>query len=206
MSKIIFILFLFLVLFWATSYFFTEEGGEAEEDLVVAACPTFHYMLEKLEDERGITGIKTESTAKSLELLGADEADLIISGRTLRENEPELLSQKIGKGYDFLFIQEALIPEEEMKFVPFYTDLKKEDIIRDFAHIAEENLTEVQEIENYLHKGVVITALEGALVGEPVHILDASGNRLRLSRLPRIHYFEDFPEENLSIFKDLESR
>ncbi len=166
---------------------------EPKEPLRAAACPTFYYMLEKLEKQR-IEIFPTQSTSESLALLEKKEVDFIISGRRLKEKEPDYYFKIIGPGYDFLFQEEIIISKDQIPEIPFYTDLSLTEIKRDFPEITQ--IEKVNDLENYLEKGVIIT--QDRPIGEIVHVFDNQGSRIRLSRLPRLYYSE------LS-FQDLES-
>lgn len=178
-------------------------ASEKKYFLTVAACPTFHYMLEKIENNEEIKIIKTQSTAESLDLLRERTIDLIISGRALKSTEPKLSFKKIGSGYDFIFNEEIFILEEEMRFIPFYTNLSLEKIIEDFTFISEQNLTKTEDIYKVLDKGIIITFLEDEMKGEMVHIFQENEERMRLSRLPRLYYSFDFEEEKVNFIKEI---
>ncbi len=180
-----------------------EKIEENEKVFSVAACPTFHSKVDELKKSKKINIIKTNSTAESLKLIGSKEVDLIISGRALKKEEPKLLFEKIGPGYDFIFDKELVIFEKEMQFVPFYTDLNLEKIINDFKYISENNLTKIEEPKNYLNKGVVISFLNDYLIGESVHILNEDKSRVYLSRLPRLYYQPDFPKDVIIEIKEI---
>lgn len=187
MKKVIFTASLLLIFLITVGFLLAEK----EKKPIVAACPTLHYLLEELESSQKADVIMTDSTAESLRLIEKGAVDLIISGRALKEREPRLISEKIGAGYDFIFREEVVVLEEEMRFIPFYTDLNLEKIMEDFRHISESNLNKIEEPRKYLEKGIVITTLDdGFLIGETVHVLEAGGSRVRLSRLPRIYYDE----------------
>ncbi len=158
------------------------------ESLRIASCPSFHHLLEKLTEEDNITTIKTGSTGESLKLLENKEVDFVISGRALKKNEPKVNYKILGHGYDFLFEQEIIVMEDEIPFVKFYTDLPTEEITKDFPQIRKETLTTVNNIEDYLDKGIVITKLENKMIGEVAHIMKETGRRVPLSRLPRLYY------------------
>ncbi len=199
MKKVIFTASLVLIFLIAVGFLFAEK----EKTPTVAACPTFHYLLEELKDISEVNTVKSDSTGESLKMIENGEVDMIISGRALKEEEPRLLSQKIGDGYDFIFAEEVIILEEEMGFIPFYTDLSSEKIINDFSYISEENLSRVDNPYDYLKEGVVITSLEETLVGEVVHVLKSDGSRVRLSRLPRLYYSSDVKEEIVDIVTEI---
>ncbi len=167
------------------------------EIIKIAACPTFHYLLEEIDSDR-IETIKTKSTAESIALLKEKEVDLIISGRALKEEEPDFLYKIIGPGYDFLFEQELFMTEKQMKDIIFYTDLSIENILEDFPYI--EKVEKVENIFEYLDQGIIITKLKNKLEGEIVHIFSENGIRPRLSRLPRLY---SFSEEKLEMIKDI---
>ncbi len=174
-----------------------------EEQIIVASCPTFYYMLEKLEGLENVKTMKTLSTNESLQMLKLNSADLVISGRPLKINEPNFLSQKIGYGYDFISSDEFLILEREMIRVPFFTDISSRDIINDFEYITENNIEEVENITDYLDKGIIITKIEGKTDAKFVYIIKENGSRVRLSRIPRLYYSPNFKEENLNIIKEI---
>jgi hypothetical protein len=196
--KKIFVFFLFLLLIIATFLLKSKD-----EKLFIAVCPTYQYISEKIKDNESIVIVKTDSTAESLKLIKAGEVDAVISGRALKKEEPQLLSQVIGEGYDFIFKNEIIIFEEEMEFVPFYTNLQTDQIIDNFKYLSEENLTKIENIEDYLERGVVITSLDGFLIGEPAHILKEDNSRAFLSRLPRIYYSENFPSQHIDFLKSM---
>ena len=204
MKKIIFATSLLLIFLITVGFLFAEK----EKKVTIAACPTLHYLLEALKDNDKAYTVKSGSTEESLKMIGNGEVDMIISGRALKKEEPRLLFQKIGEGYDFIFEEETVVLEEEMHFIPFYTNLCLTEIIDSFTYISEENLFEVENPYDYLTEGVVITSLENLLVGEVVHILKSDGSRVRLSRLPRIYYDKGVSTkkiENLTNFlKDID--
>ncbi len=204
MKKIIVFLGAIFILVFAVGSLSKENEAETlqkdESEIIVAACPTFHYMLEKIESNK-VKVIKTESTGESLSLLDQEMVDLVISGRALKSTEPKFSFKKIGHGYDFIFSKEVFILEEEMQFIPFYTDLPLENIIEDFPFISEDNLKKTEDIYSVLDKGVVITSLEGEIRGEIVHVLQGNGERVRLSRLPRLYYLPNLEEEKLKLIK-----
>ncbi len=174
--------------------FINKIKKSQKEDFIVAACPTFHHLLDNFEIDNVI---KTESTAQSLMLIQQKEVDFLISGRALRQQEPKLDYLIIGRGYDFLFEQELIIPEQDMKYITFYTDLDKQEIINDFQYISEDNLNEVKDINLYLDKGIIITNLPGKLIGEPVHIITSNNSRVPFSRLPRLYYYPNSSQEKI---------
>ena len=180
-------------------FIFEEKDFFSSEKIIVAACPTFHYMLQKMEENKNIETIKTQSTKESLDLLSRKKVDLVISGRALKSEEPDFLFEVIGPGYDFIFKEEIAILEKEMDFISFYTDLSPKNIINDFYFISEENLKKIENIYNYLDKGVVITFLDGKIKGETVHIFQENGERIRLSRLPRLYYLEEIKEKAIFV-------
>lgn len=199
MKKIIIIssiLLIVLIIFYLVS-------DNKEKSMIVVACPTFHYMLEKLEDKSWVEVLETNSTLESLVLYEEGMADIIISSRALTENEPKLVSEKIGKGYDFLYKEDFPMWEEEMDLISFYTNLPPEEIINDFKHITEENLIKMDgEIEEYIGKGVVITSLDGYLSSGMAQIYKSDFSIVRLTRLPRIHYPESINPDKLKIIKE----
>ena len=169
----------------------SAREGEREEDIIVAACPTFHYMLKKLEDVEGVRVVKTASTGETLKMIDEEIVDVGISGRPLKKGEPSLSYEIIGGGYDFVFSGEFAIREQDMSKFLFYTDIEKEKILEDFEHISNDNLTKVDDAKKYTKEGVVITFLNGRMESESVYILKNNGERVRLSRRPRVYYLPE---------------
>ncbi len=181
--------------------FFVKNNFQIIENQTIAACPTFHYLLDNLANEEKITVKKTLSTFDNIKLKEQGVIDFFISGRALKPQENGLLFEKIGDGYDFIFQQEFSLLEKEMNLFTFYTDLSVENIIKDFKYISENNIIKVENIKNYLDKGIIITSLEDTLVGESVHILKENGQRVRLSRLPRLYYSSSVTNKELNFIK-----
>ncbi len=173
-----------------------------KEEIVVAACPTFHYMLNKIEEEQIADIVRVANTAEGLGLLSDKKIDILISGRALMPGEPDYSFTVVGPGYDFIYKNEIIINEPEMMFVPFYTDLDLEKIIEDFRYISTDNIERVDDIDRYLGQGVVITLLEDKMKGEPVHITENNNSRVRLSRRPRMYYSSD---TNKNILEEVEN-
>ncbi len=199
MKKII-IICLFILLFLISLSFLLSD---TKEKVKVASCPTFYYMIEKLENIDWVEIVKTSSTAESLKLYEEGVVDAVISGRPLKENEPDLISEKISKGYDFIYQEEFNMWEEEMELISFYTNLPFEEIIADFKYITEDNLIKIEgDVADYIKEGVVITSLDGYLIGGTAQIYKSDFRRVRLTRLPRIHYSKNIDQNKLKIIKD----
>jgi hypothetical protein len=169
-------------------FLLANKPAKKDKEISVAACPTFHYMLDELKS-KGINVIETDSTAESLYYLENNKVDLIISGRPLKKEEHKgYLYEIIGQGYDFVFYYEIEINEREMENIVFYTNIDKQKIIDDFQYITEENLIEIENIEDYIKKGIIITHLEDKTEYGIVHVLNEFNRRVHLTRRPRIYY------------------
>ena len=177
------ILLIVVALFAVLGIVFLEV--DMDDNVIIAACPTFYYMIDKLEEE-GFDVLKTESTKENIELFEKGDVNMFISGRGV--NMDDLLSLTVGPGYIFLFREEVLILEDHMGEIMFFTDLSTEDVLGDFKEIKEENLEKVGRIENYIERGIIITSTLNENKGELVHIISENGERIRLSRVPRLHY------------------
>ncbi len=186
------VVFLGVVLLFSlfTSRILRGDFFENKESIVIAGCPTFYYMLEKLE-KKEFEVVRTSSTKENLELMKKGEVHFAISGRGVLENETFYPSLLIGPGYVLLFEEEVIVQKEKMKEISFFTDLFKDDVLRDFSFILESNLHEVSDIESYLNKGIVITNQENENKGQLVHLVDENGERVRISRIPRLYYNEE---------------
>jgi hypothetical protein len=183
--------------------FISLDDYSLAQETTIAACPTFHYLVDKLNDNQEIIVRKTQSTNESLTLLEQGKVDLIVSGRALKQTEPDFLFQIIGPGYDFIFQEEIVIFDNEMALIPFYTDLDSAEIIEKFDYISEDNLTETDNPYHYLDKGIVIVFLKDKLKGEIVHVFDQNQSRVRLSRRPRLYYSENLSTEQLNFVKQI---
>ncbi len=164
--------------------------NEKTKEVTVASCPTFYYMLDKLEKE-GIEVVKTRSTAESMEKLIDGKADFFISGRALMPEEPDFFAEVIGPGFSFIYKESIYMHEKEMAHVPFYTDLSTSKIKERFPLI-DENLYEVGDVYDYLEEGIGITSFENTDYSRSkvVHVFQDNGNRSRYSRIPVIYYLE----------------
>jgi len=160
-----------------------------KQKMTAAACPTFYYLLDELK-EMGFKTIKVNSTAESLYYLQGGGADLVISGRMLKPEEPRFSFEVIGPGYSFLAKKEIAVLEEEMAEHQFFTDLAPEDIINQFTYILEDRITKTNKIYDYLSEGIIITSVENTdySISEIVHVFRGDGSRHRFSRTPIIYY------------------
>lgn len=173
-------------LFLASSRYPSQEK---DKELVVAACPTFYYMLEELKII-GLKTIETNTTAESLYYLEQGKADLIIAGRALKPGEPEAFFKIIGPGYSFLADREFAISEKEMINYRFFTDLSLKELTEKFPHIAKDKITVANNIYDHLSDGIIITSIENTDYSraEIVHVFREDGSRHRFSRTPVIYY------------------
>lgn len=199
--------FLLLVLAYERSEDFILENEENEsieqKQIVVAACPTFYYMLDKIKEDRIANILRVENTGEGLKLMSERKIDVLVSGRALKIKEPDLPFMVVGPGYDFIYANEIVLNESEMMFVPFYTDLDLEEIVEDFEYISTENIEKVDNVFNYLDQGVVVTLLEDRMKGEPVHIIKNNETRVRLSRRPRMYYLPHIDKDTLKEVKNI---
>ncbi len=193
-------LIMFFVLFFifqgnnkslSVSVFFPKEIVEQKEDLKIAGCPTFYYLLENLEKE-GFSVIKTASTAESLAYLGLGVVDFAISGRRLVPSEPEFSFKVIGDGFSVFSGQSFTILDKEMDLYNFFTDLDVEEILEKFEYISKDKIFEVEDVYDYLDYGIIITSSQNTDYSraEIVNIFLENGKRHRYSRIPHLYYFK----------------
>ncbi len=182
---ILIISFIFLFFIKNDSLFFASNKIKNLEIIKIAVCPTYHETAMRLDNNK-YKIILTNSTAESIQLLQRKEVDLIISGRTLKPNEPQSESLIIEKGYSFLSNQEKTILEIDFENYYFYTDLDPEEIKGSFSI---KNIEKVDNVYNYLNNGIVITSWENTNYhkAEIVHVFENNGKRLKPSRQPMIH-------------------
>ncbi len=164
-----------------------EPGGQ--EKIRIATCPTYYEVGENMNTEE-YEVIKTASTAESLSLINNDEVNMILAGRMLKPEEPQLLFEISGVGYSFISDKELSIQEEEIAAYNFYTDLSSNYIIDTFSHMISDNVSEVENIYSYLDQGIGITSAENTDYsrGNLVHIYNRDGTRLSFSRTPILYY------------------
>ncbi len=158
----------------------TVIGISREEKIKVAACPTCFEMVEGLNTKK-YEVIKTDSTAESLALLESQKVDMILAGRTLKPDEPQMEHLMIEDGYSFLSNEEVAIYIDQLKDYTVYTDLNVETVKKAFSI---ENVEHVNNVYQYLDKGVVITSWENTDYTKAglVHVLEKNGERVKLSR------------------------
>ncbi len=175
---------------------------EEELNLTVAGCPTFYYILDKLNDN-GINVVETDSTAESFYFFQQGIADLVVAGRILRPDEPEISFEVIGPGYSFISEKELFVLDKQMSEYDFFTDLSIKEIMEIFPYITRDKISEVENVYNYLSKGIIITSVENTdySKSEIVHIYKEDGSRHRFSRTPIIYYSEN--TNNLDYIKNL---
>ncbi len=179
---------------------FRKEGDSKR--LVIAACPTFHYMLDVLQ-EKGYEVIRTASTKENIDLMEKGITDLFISGRDLLGGEPFYENLLIGPGYAVLSEKEKVILKEEVDGIMFFTDGNRKEVLESFPFLNIEMVKEVESIEDYLSEGIVITSPSNEKIGELIHLVDYDGKRVRLSRAPRLYHRERVDEEDIIIITGL---
>ncbi|MDZ7612280.1 MAG: hypothetical protein U5L10_05965 [Candidatus Moranbacteria bacterium] len=129
---------------------------ETQEKIKIAACPTCYELSKKLDLEK-YQVIKTSSTAQSIALLESGRADMILAGRTLKPNEPQMDYLLIDDGYSFLSNQEITIFVDQLNDYNIYTDLDEKKLKQKFP------IAKIQTVDNvyeYLDKGIIITSWE----------------------------------------------
>ncbi len=170
----------------------------SEQEIIAAACPTFYYLLEELNNS-GIGIIKTDSTAQSLYYLHKNKADFIISGRTLAPGEPAFPSEVIGSGYSFISSQTISVLDEDMGDYKFFTDLPVENILDKFPYISKSQILKVDNVYSYLEDGIGITSAENTDYSRSsiVNIYRNDNSRHRFSRTPIIYYSKFLAESDI---------
>ncbi len=203
------VLFVFIALnqyavYFPAALYSLEQREISDEKIVVAACPTFYYLLQELE-KNDINIIKTAFTTESIYYLQNNEADLIIAGRALKPGEPQLLYEIIGSGYSFIGKEEFLIQEKEMNNYDFFTDLSKAAILEKFPYIAKNRILEIENVYDYLDYGIIVTSIENTDYSKSqiVHIYKEDGSRHRFSRAPIIYYSHLSDKNNVNYIKEI---
>ncbi len=156
-----------------------------QEKIKIAACPTCFEITKNINTDK-YEIIKTASTAESLSLLQERKVDMILAGRTLKPDEPQMDGLLIKEGYSFLSDKEITIYFDQLKNQTIYTDLDIEDIKN---VLSLQKIEQVNNVYNYLDKGIVITSWENTDYARAkiTHILKTNGERFELSRRPTIY-------------------
>lgn len=165
------------------------------EKVSIAACPTFHLLLDSLDDDKYQVR-PTGSTAQSLDFLASKQVDLVLSGRILKPNESDFKSLVVGESnFSFLSDQEIMIYQSQLEGYQIYTDLGRE-LVKEVFKIKQ--VDQVEDVYQYLDKGIVITSWDNTdyLRAKTVHLFDDFGARIKQSRRLNIHYHPD--NENLA--------
>ncbi len=196
--SVIFLVFIGFVFYNQSNFFNEKESTQLTSHLLeqkrirIAACPTYHDLSERLNYDF----IKTESTQESLSLLRRGEVDMILSGRKLRPDEGNYDYEVLGEGYSFISNQGGNILESQLKNYTVYTDLDLEELKRNFS-LGE--IIEVENVYDYLEKGIAITSWENTdyFQAELIHLLKDSGGRNSLSRRLTL-YCSSFCDGNIA--------
>lgn len=211
-NKIIISTILFIIFIFGLFVFSNKEGDSrpatdkslSQEKIKIAVCPTYFKIAEKINTEK-YEIIKTDSTAGSLALLDNQKVEMVLSGRVLKPEEPQFSSEIIGFGYSFISDKELLIQEKEMRDYNFFTDFSSSEIIDKFSYIIPDKISEVENVYNYLDRGIIITSVENTdySKSEIVHIYKEDGSRHRFSRTPIIYYSDSL---NRDIIENLKAQ
>ncbi len=174
-------------------------------EIGIAGCPTFYDELDILK-ENDIRVVYTGSTGESIALLSAGEVDMIISGRRLRPEEPELDHINFDDGYSFIGNDKFSINISDMSEFLFNTDLEKDTVLEDFPWIKKENLKEVDDPYTHLSTSIGITSFENTdySYAEPVGIMNWNGRRIRKSRVPTLYFDNENREEAKKVISLIE--
>lgn len=151
----------------------------------IAACPTCYDLIKNNQlDNYEI--IPTISTAESLLLLQNKEVDMILAGRTLKFDEPDLPYLLIKDGYSILSNQEKTVYLSELSNYVIYTNLNPK-VVQNF--FPAQAVIKVDDVYQYLGQGIVITTWENTdyTRANIVHLLESNGSRMELSRRPTVY-------------------
>lgn len=179
----------------ATGFYFYGKSSTplSATPLRVAACPSCYEIAGKLDKTR-YEIIPTRSTSESIFLLNGGQVDMVLSGRSLKPGEPPLDFVALGEGYSFLGPEEISIRSNQLDDYTFFTDLDAEKI-RTLFGLRE--VTRVDDVYEYLARGIVITSWENTNYGKAhvVHAMENDDQRLALSRRPTLYCPETCGDE-----------
>ncbi len=184
-----------LAFMFAVSFLFSDDDSEVVEsgDLEakaktrIAACNTcYGSTYERVSALDDYEMIRTGSTGESIRLFLQGEADMIISGRTLKPEEPRLDQFVIEEGYSFLSDSGMLVYRDELEGQSIFTDLDAWELKSD---LSLREVVEVDDVYDYLDQGVVVTSWENTDYSraEIVHVYERDGQRFGPSRQPTLY-------------------
>lgn len=188
-NKVFILAALFAISAFGFFLLLNKKGGEPvslkQEKVKIAACPTCFEMIDGLDNEK-YEVVKTASTSESIALLKGQKVDVILAGRVLKPGEPQMDYISVGEGYSFLSGREEIVYLSQLNNYDLYTDLDAEKLKNIFPI---ENISQVDNVYQYLDKGIVITSWENTDYNKAavVHVLEASGERVKLSRRPTFY-------------------
>lgn len=210
-NKLIYIFGLSIIILFALSvlafnYSFGADGVNGNKEKIrIAVCSSCKKIADRLDPNR-YEVIYTQSTSQSVTFLQAGIVEMILSGRTLKPTEPSLYQLVLGEGYSFLSTEEFTVFENSLNEYSFFTDLDVEKIKSLFAL---RNITQVDDVYEYLGQGIVITSWENTdySKGRVVHVLQNDGQRFALSRRPTLYCpmecGNEIKKDILSIIKNI---
>ncbi len=175
-------------------------GFEGKEKIRIAACTTCYFsVMERVGEADGYEIIRTGSTGESIRLFLQGEADMVLAGRTLRPEEPDLDHFVIEEGYSFLNDSGLLVYKDELESRKIFTDLDTQRLKSD---LSLEEVVKVDDVYEYLDKGVVVTSWENTdySQAEIVHVHKRDGQRLGLSRRPTLYCPDSCEKEEAKKF------
>ncbi len=203
-KKYFFIGFVALILIGFLTLIGTREHDSSDEvieenEIVVAGCPTFYRYLEQIENEIGFETLKTGSTGDSLEKLFEGNADILISGRALRPEEPALRGIVIGEGFSFISENSMQIYSRNLGEFDLYTDLESKKVASYFESIEKEYLEEVEDVYKKIEKGIAITSVDNTDYSrsEVLHVYEDYKTRHRFSRAPILYFDPEKIDESI---------
>jgi len=187
------ILIIILVFLFNKNNFYLSKDS-INNKIKIAVCPTYLYLIGDIYKSGNYKIIPAKTTAESIDLFQNKQVDIILSGRTLKPNEPKMKSLIIDQGYSFLAKMETTIYNENLDDITFYTDLDIKKIKKD---ININRVNKVEDVYDYLDKGIIITSWENTDYNKAkiVHVLENNGERLKISRRPTIYFPEIYTKE-----------
>lgn len=175
-----FLIILFIFIFYLT---FNNSSTEKEDKKIkIATCPTFfQFFIDNDYDDFEV--ILKSSSGEAISLLNNEQVDFALAGRVAKTNESNLNSVILKENFSFLSNNEISVYDYNLVNYSFYTDLELDTVKREFDII---NLVKVDNVYNYLDKGIVITSWENTDLrfAEIVHVLKADNSRNIKSRAP----------------------
>lgn len=172
----------------------SEQVKSIQEGIKIVTCQT---MFERFNGLEGVELVSVNSTYDAVQKLQQGEVKYILSGRVPKLSEDITRFIILEEGMSFLSNQERSILYKDLIGMKIYTDL-------DIQNQEFKNIEKVDNVYEYLDKGVVITSWENTDYEKAsiAHILKEDGTRWKDSRTPVLYCNGECDNNLIQILKE----